>query len=181
MVGGAAFSEPQGPEPIEKREYRLPAQRQRTVTENLAATEPLAYGVHGVPQRRKRWPRGIQTLKPPAQRGGIGQAIGIFENGRRGFPRTAFYEVAPQRLAAGDQAVVAVGWRERRQEGERPLAEIAKAAPNTNPIMVFVMSLLAPAAVANDGIVQTNRASAKDRFCAGPGPISFEVVLRRRK
>jgi len=72
---------------------------------------------------------------------------------------------------------VAVGWRERWQEGERSAAQIAKATANSDPIVVFVMSLLAAAAVADDRIALTKRASAKDRLCASLGPIGFEVAL----
>jgi hypothetical protein len=38
--------------------------------------------------------RRIQAVEPSAQRGGIGHAIGVFDGGRRGFPGTAFQEVA---------------------------------------------------------------------------------------
>ena len=91
--------------------------------------------------------------------------------------RTAFQEVAPQRLAAGDQAVMAVGRRERRQEGKRLPAPVAEAAANPDPIMVFIMSLFAAAAMTDDGVLHTNRASAQDDFRARLGPIGFEVVL----
>ena len=74
-----------------------------------------------------------------------------------------------------------VGRRKGRQERERLAAAIAKAAPNPDPIMVFIMSLFAAAAMAEDGISQTNRASAQDEFRIHLGPIGFEVVLRGRK
>ena len=59
------------------------------------------------------------------------------------------------------------------------LRSLATAAPHPNPIVIWVMSLLAAAAVANDGIAQTQGASARNlpRF----GPIHLEVVLRGRK
>jgi hypothetical protein len=108
--------------------------------------------VHGGAQKRKRRLREIQTLKPSAQGGGIGHPLGILDSGRRSFPATTFHKVAPKRLATGDQAVVAIGQREGRQKGECLPAEIAEAAPNRNPVMVFVVSLFAPAAMADDGI-----------------------------
>jgi len=86
-----------------------------------------------------------------------------------------------QRLAAGDEAVMAVGRREGRQERERLVAPVAQAAANSDPIVAFVMRLLAAAAVADDGVLATNRAAAQDGFRAGLGPIGFEVVLRGRK
>src|SRR4051812_49304558 len=42
----------------------------------------------------------------------------------------------------------------------------AETAANPDPIMVFVMSLLASATMTNDGILITNRASAQDNFRA---------------
>jgi hypothetical protein len=47
--------------------------------------------------------------------------------------------------------------------------------------MLFIMRLFAAAAMTDDGVLGTNRAAAQDDFCAGIGPIDFEVVLRRRK
>ena len=106
-------------------------------------------------QERKRRLRRIQALEPSAQRGGIGHAIGVFDGGRRGFPGTAFQEAALQRLAAGDEAVMAVGRRKGRQEGERLAAPVAKAAANPDPIMVFIVRLFAAAAMTDDGILQS--------------------------
>ena len=76
---------------------------------------------------------------------------------------------------------MAVGRRERRQEGECLSAKVTNAAPDPDPIMMFVMSLFAAAAMADDGVLRANRASAEDDFCAGFNPIGFEVVLRGRK
>jgi hypothetical protein len=56
----------------------------------------------------------------------------------------------PQSLAAGEEAVVAVRQREPRQESESLSAQIAETAPHVNPIVVFVMSLLASPAVPDD-------------------------------
>ena len=108
--------------------------------------------MHGGAQERKRRLREIQTSKPAAQGGGIGHPLGILDRGRRSFPTITFHKVAPQRLATGDQAVVAIGQREGRQKGERLPAHIAVAAANRNPVMVFVVSLFAPAAMTDDGI-----------------------------
>lgn len=137
--------------------------------------------MHGGAQKRKPRLRVIQTSKPSTQGGGIGHPLGILDSGRRSFPATTFHKVAPKRLATGDQAVVAIGQREGRQKSERLPAQIAEAAPNRNPVMVFVVSLFAPAAMADDGIAQTNRALTKNRPTTSIDPIGFEVVLRRRK
>jgi hypothetical protein len=76
---------------------------------------------------------------------------------------------------------VGVGQREQRQESECLPAKIANAAANANPVMVFVMRLFAPPTVADDGVLQTRRALAKNDFLCCRGPIGFEVVLCRRK
>ena len=70
-----------------------------------------------------------------------------------------------------------VGERKRRQEGEGRAATITNAAPDLNPVMMFIVSLLAPAAVANDRVAITNRASSQ--YDGGPfcGPGSFRVAL----
>ena len=152
MVGGSVFSETQGPIPLEAGEYSLPAQPQAAQVKTFACLQRLSNSVHGGAQKRKPRLREIQTSKPSTHGGGIGDPLRIFDSGRRGFPATTFHKVAPQRLAAGNQAVVAIGQREGRQKGERPPAQIAEATPNRNPIMVFVMSLFAPAAMTDDGI-----------------------------
>ena len=70
---------------------------------------------------------------------------------------------------------MAVGWREWRQEGKRLSASVADTAANPDPIMLFIMSLLATATVTDDGILLTNRAPAQDDFRARLGPNGFEV------
>ncbi len=165
---------------MEAGAYRLPAQPHATQMKKAARIQRLSNRVHGGAQKRKPRLREIQTSKPPPQGGGISQPLGIFNSGRRSFPATTFHKVAPKRLATGDQTVVAIGQREGRQKGEGLPAHIAVAAPNRNPVMVFVVSLFAPAAVTDDGIAQTNRALTKDRP-ASFDPVGFEVVLSRRK
>ena len=72
--------------------------------------------------------------------------MGIFQRRRGRFPSIALDKIAPQRLTAGDQTVMAVRHREHRQEGNRLVTKIAEAAPDLDPVMVLVMSLfLAPA------------------------------------
>ena len=147
----------------------------------LGPAGPSAYGQHRPAQIGKRRKRGIQAAKPSPQRGRIGHAIGISDRGRRSFPATPLDEIAAQRLAARDQAVVAIRRRERRQEGECLPTEITQAAANADPIVVLIMSLFAPAPVSDDGILHANRAVARNGFRAYLGPIGFEVVLRGGK
>ena len=179
--GRRQFLKPQRPEPREKWKYGVPAQRQRIMNEDPGSVKAGAYGEHRPAQTRKRRLRRVQSTEPPAQRGGIGYAIGIFDRGRRGFPATALYEIAAQRLAACDQAVMTVRWREWRQEGKRLSASAAETATNPDPIMVFIMSLFASATVTDDGILLTNRVPAQDDLRAQLGPIGFGVALGRGK
>jgi hypothetical protein len=58
---------------------------------------------------------------------------------------------------------------------------VTNAAPDPDPIMMFVMRLFAAAAVTDDGVLQTDRASAQDDFRTRLSPIGFEVVMCSRK
>jgi hypothetical protein len=80
-------------------------------------------------------------------------------------------------MAASDKAVVTVWRRERRQKGECLAAKVAKSAPDENPIMIFVVSLFAAAAMADDRIAFTSWASPQNNPGASGGPIGFRVVL----
>jgi hypothetical protein len=177
MVGDGDFLKSQRPESGKERKYGLPVQRQRIMNEALGPAEPSAYGQHRPAQTGKRRDRRIQTPEPSAQRGRVGHAIGIFDRGRRRFPATPLDELAAQRLAACDQAVMAVGRREEWEEGERLAATVADATANPNPIMVFIMSLFPPAPVSDDRILRTNRAAAQNDIRTRLGPIGSAVVL----
>jgi hypothetical protein len=74
---------------------------------------------------------------------------------------------------------MAVGERKYRQEGNRRITRSADAAPNLNPIMVFIMSLFASAAMTNDRILPANRAEANNAFCSSVRPICVALALRR--
>jgi hypothetical protein len=56
----------------------------------------------------------------------------------------------PQCLTTSEQTVVCVRQRKRRQEGKRLATTITDTAPDQNPVMMFIVSLLAAAAVADD-------------------------------
>jgi hypothetical protein len=56
------------------------------------------------------------------------------------------------------------------------MAYLAKAAANYDPIMVLVVCLFAAAAMADDGVLRTNRAMAHESG-AGLRPIGVKVVL----
>ena len=101
----------------------------------------------------------------------------IFQRQRGLFPGTALDQIAPQRLTARDQAVMAVRKREDRQEGDRLATNIADTAPDFDPVMVFVMSLFLSLAMAYHRILQTDRAAADDPFCASLCPIGLQLAL----
>jgi len=68
-------------------------------------------------------------------------------------------EVSAERLSASQQAVAGVGKREQGKYGEGFPATKTKAASDPNPVVMFIVRLLATATVADDRIAFTNRAS----------------------
>ena len=147
------------------------------MTDNLAACKTPGRCGQCLAQERERRSRAIQAAKPAEKGRRIGYPVGIEDGGRCGFQRAVFHKVEPQCLTASQQAVVCVGERKRRQEGEGGATTITNAAPDLNPVMMLIMSLLAPTAVANDRVAITNRASSQ--YDGGPfcGPGSFRVAL----
>jgi len=123
-----------------------------------------------------RWLGAVEAARPAAEGGGIGHSIGILERGRRLLPGAVLHKVSSERLTAGQQAVVGVGERERGKEGEGLSASMAKAAPDPNPVVMFIVCLLAPATMTDDGIAFANRASPQDELIAVCGPIGFQLV-----
>jgi hypothetical protein len=164
---------------VKERENSGPGQLPVAMMENLSAPDTLIERQDCAPQEREGRSRRIQNLKPAAESGRIRHAIGIFHRRCRRFQGTAFDKVAPQRLTAGDQAVMGVGKRKHGQEGNRLSARSADTAPNRDPVMVFVMSLLLTAAMSNDRIPGANRAPAHDYFRASLRPIGCQLALRR--
>ena len=116
-------------------------------------------------------------MEPAAQGGRSGEAVGVFDHRRRLLPGTTLHKAASQRLAAGDQAVMAVGWRELRQEREGLVARPAPAASNRNPVVVLVVSLFATAAMADNRITLTTWAAPQNDLTGDYGPITFKLAL----
>jgi hypothetical protein len=56
------------------------------------------------------------------------------------------------------------------------VATLAKAASDPNPVVMFVVRLLAAASVANDRIAFTTRASPQDDLVAVFSPVGFQLV-----
>jgi hypothetical protein len=90
-------------------------------------------------------------------------------------------KVSAERLSASQQAVVGVGKRERGEQGEGLPATRAKATSDPNPVVMFIVRLLAPTTVTDDGIAFANRASPQQDLLAVASPIGFDLVRRGRK
>ena len=88
-----------------------------------------------------------------------------------------FHKVEPQCLTASQQAVVCVGKRKRRQEGKGLATTVTDAAPDLNPVMMLIVSLLASAAVADNGVAIAHRASARNAAGTIGRPGRFQVEL----
>jgi len=65
-----------------------------------------------------------------------------------------------------------------RQEGESLPATGAATATDANPIVMFIMRLLATTSVADDRIIFTSGTSPQNNLGATRGPIRFELVRR---
>jgi hypothetical protein len=76
---------------------------------------------------------------------------------------------------------VRVREREQREEGEGLPATGAATATDANPVVMLIVGLLATAAVADDRIAFTNRASPQDDLVAVSSPIVFDLVQRDGK
>ena len=123
----------------------------------------------------------VQAARPAAEGGGIGHPIGVLQRGRRLFPRAVLRKVSLERLSASQQAVMGVGEREQGKQGEGLPATLAKAASDPNPVVMFIVYLLATATVTDDGIAFANRASPQDHLFAVSSPVAFQLVRRSGK
>jgi len=125
--------------------------------------------------------RGVQAARPAAERGGIGQAIRVFEPRRCFFPGVVLHKAPLQCLAASQQAVVGVRKGKRREESKSLLATGAATATDPDPVVMLIVGLFAAASVADDRVAFTNGASPEDDVFTACGPIGFELVRRRGK
>jgi hypothetical protein len=76
-----------------------------------------------------------------------------------------------------------MGVREREQgkQGESLPTTLAEAAPDRNPVVMFVVRLLATATMPDDGIAFANRTAPQQNVLTVASPIGFDLVWRRRK
>jgi hypothetical protein len=145
----------------------------------LPAGQPLLYGFESASQKRKRR-RRIQTAAPAAESGRVRNAIRIFHRWGGAFPRAVLHKTSPQCLTARDQAVLGIRKGESGKETESVFAEFAEPAAVLDPVVTVVMRLLAPPAMANDRIDQTQGTPAKDRFSTSR-PVEARLAMVRRK
>ena len=67
--------------------------------------------------------------------------------------------------------------REHRQEGKGLSTSVTAAASDPNPIVMFIVSLLAAATMPDYRLAFTNRALPQDDLGASGGPIGSQVAL----
>ena len=120
-------------------------------------------------------------MGPAAKCARIGHAIRILERRHGLFPGAVLREAPLQRLTANQQTVVCVRKRKERQEGKGFPATGTATPPDANPVVVFIVRLLATASVTDDRIAFTSRASPQNDLGAAGGPIRFELVCRDGK
>jgi len=152
------FSETQRPEAFENRSY--PAQWPHFAVGLMTARQPMSHTGDGLTEEGKSQLGRVQATRPAANSGGIGQPIGVLQLRQCLLPWTVLHKVLPQCLTARQQTVMRVREREHRKECKGHSAINAAAAMDPNPVVMFVVCLLAAPSVTNDRIPITDRASA---------------------
>ena len=158
MVGEEIFSKTQGTENFESRSY--PRQRPRFVKSLMPASQPVSYAGDGPVEKGQRRLRKVQAAQPAPNCGRIRQPVRVFQLGRCLLPRTVLRNASQQCLATRYQTEMRVRKRKQRKEGKSCSAIGAAAAMDPNPVVMFVVRLLAAPSVTNDRIPFTNWASA---------------------
>ena len=158
-----------------------PRQRPSVVIGRITTRQPVSHAGTRLAEKGKSRLGAVQSVGPATERGGIGHAVRVFERRSRFFPGVVLHKAPPQCLTACQQTVVRVRERKQRQEGEGLPATRAATATDADPIVVFIMRLLAAASMADDRIAFTSGASPQDDFGAVRRPIGFELVRRDGK
>jgi hypothetical protein len=149
------------------------------VSQLLAAGQPLLYGFKRASQKRKRR-RGIQAAAPAAEGRRVRNAIRIFHRWGGAFPRVVLHKTSPHCLTARDQTVVGIRQGESGKKTDSMFADFAEPAAVLDPVVTVVMRLLAPPAMANDRIPQTQGTPGKDPFPTSR-PVKARLAMIRRK
>ena len=123
----------------------------------------------------------VQAPGPTAQCGGVGHAVRVFESRRGLFPRVVIHKAPSQCLATSQQAVMGVRERKPRQEGEGLPATGAAATADVNPVVIFVVCLLAAPSMADDRILLTDGALPQNDLGTAGRPIGFQLAGQNGK
>ena len=178
MVGeGKILSETEGPEDLQNRSQPRQSFRIRLI----AGRQPMSDAGECLAQEGTSRLRRVQAPRPAAEGGGIGDAIRVFERGRRVFPGVVLLQAPPQGLTTSQQAVVCVRERKRWQKGEGLPAPPAVTATDLDPVVMLIVRLLAASSVAGDRIALTNGTSPQDDIGGLFGPIRPKLVQWGRK
>jgi len=121
---------------------------------------PASHAGEHLPGEGKRLLRTVQTVRPAADSGGIGQAIRVFEIRQCLLPRAVLYPSPPPCLTVRQPALMRVRQRKQREEGEGRAAARTGAATDLNPVMILVVRLLAAASMTDGRTAFTDRALA---------------------
>jgi hypothetical protein len=124
------------------------------VPKSLPARPAEPEGLHATAQTQQ------SATGPTPQRCWIWEPVGVFALRRGLFPSTAAIATRFPGLLSASKAVLAVWRRPRGKDGEGFATRRAKAASCPDPVVLFVVGLLAPLAVADDGMVPAARAAS---------------------
>jgi len=179
MVGEEIFSATQGPENLQNP--RQPSQRPSLLIDRITRCQPVNDAGERLAEKGKSRLGAVQSVGPAAERGRVGHAVRVFERRHRLLPRTMLHKAPPQSLTARQQTVVGVRERKQWKKGEGLPAPEATTTTDSDPVVVFIVGLLAAASMPDDQIASTSGASPQDDFGAARGPLRFELVHRDRK
>jgi hypothetical protein len=109
---------------------------------------------------------------PAPKSGRIRQAMGVLDLRRRLLPSAAVVGRRFPGLFPAAKAVLAVGRRPVRQDGEGQSTRPAHAAADPNPVVAFVVGLFPPPAMTGDRVLAASRTPSwheRQRKCSHPG------------
>ena len=148
------------------------------VNGGIATRQPVNHAGERLVEKGKCRLGAVQAVGPAAKCGRIGHAIRICERRCCLFPGAMLHQAPPQCLTARQQTVVRVRERKTREKGEGSPTTGAATATDINPVVMFIVRLLAAASVADDRITFTSGTSPQDDLRAARGPIRFELARR---
>ena len=123
----------------------------------------------------------VQAVGPAAKCGRIRHTVRVREHRWCFFPGAVLHKAPPQGLTARQQTVMRIRRRKKREKGEGFPATGAATATDVNPVVVFIVRLLAAASVADDRIDFASGTSPQNNLGAARGPFPFELVRRDGK